>query len=121
MEFSLRNRGEAFRRSLAVLGLVILAGCAGTRTLAPETATALLSQSDYKTYATQFLDAQGQPNYDPNSLLDALEAGKAFNDAGMWQLSRDAFDAAGKLLAWKEDTIDTPAEVANLIGTTLTS
>lgn len=38
-----------------------------------------------------------------------------------WALSRDAFDAAAKLLSWKEDTVDTPAEVANLVGTTLTS
>lgn len=54
-------------------------------------------------------------------MLDALEAGKAFNDAGMWALSRDAFDVAARKLGWKEDTVDTPEEVANLLGTTLTS
>lgn len=105
----------------AVVGVIVLAGCAGTRTVDEKTATAHLAASDYKTYATQFIDDKGQPKYDPESLLDTLEAGKAFNDAGMWELSRNAFDAAGKLLHWKEDTIDTPAEVANLIGTTLTS
>lgn len=112
---------RAIRCGLAVMTLILMAGCAGTRTVDHQTAAALLAASDYKAYARQFIDDKGQPKYDPSSLLDALEAGKAFNDAGMWQYSREAFEAAGKLLHWKEDTIDTPAEVANLIGTTLTS
>uniref|UniRef100_UPI00334253D2 hypothetical protein n=1 Tax=Castellaniella defragrans TaxID=75697 RepID=UPI00334253D2 len=81
----------------------------------------MLTGSDYQTYAAQYLDSNGQPKYDSESLLDALEAGKAFNDAGMWAFSRDAFDAAARKLSWKEDTVDTPEEVVNLVGTTLTS
>lgn len=110
-----------FRYCIAIIGISILAGCAGTRTVDEKSAALHLANSDYRAYATQFLNDKGEPKYDPESLLDTLEAGKAFNDAGMWQLSRDAFDAAGKLLHWKEDTVDTPSEVANLLGTTLTS
>lgn len=117
----LRNKYRALRYGVAIGAMVALAGCAGTRTVDQETARAHLANSDYKAYASQFIDITGQPKYDPASLLDTLEAGKAFNDAGMWQYSREAFDAASKLLHWKEDTIDTPEEVANLIGTTLTS
>lgn len=108
---------------LAGLGLLVvaLAGCAGTRTVNQQSAAALLETSDYRGYAALYLDGKGQPKYDPTSLLDTLEAGKAFNDAGMWEFSRGAFDAASTLLSWKEDTVDTPAEVANLLGTTLTS
>lgn len=101
--------------------VALVTGCAGTRTVTQEAATVHLDNSDYKAYAAQYLDKAGVPKYDPKSLLDALEAGKAFNDAGMWQLSSEAFEAAGKLLAWKADSVDTPEEVVNLIGTTLTS
>lgn len=104
-----------------VISIAILAGCAGTRTVDEKSAAQFLQNSDYKAYATQFLDSKGQPKYDPESLLDTLEAGKAFNDTGMWEFSLGAFEAASKLLHWKEDTVDTPAEVANLLGTTLTS
>jgi len=100
---------------------MVLAGCAGTRTVGQQDASALLAKSDYQAYAARYLDSKGHPKYDPDSLLDALEAGKAFNDAGMWAFSREAFDAAARKLSWKEDTVDTPAEVANLLGTTLTS
>lgn len=99
---------------------LVLAGCAGTRTVKPEDSKAHLSTSNYQALAAGYMK-DGKPKYDKESLLDALEAGKAFNDAGMWKESRDAFEAAGKQLAWKEDTVDTPGEVANLIGTTLTS
>lgn len=114
-------RSQPLRWLLVAAVLAVTAGCAGTRTVDEKTAAIHLSMSDYRSYAGQFLDDKGTPKYDPASLLDTLEAGKAFNDAGMWQLSQDAFTAAGKLLHWKEDTVDTPAEVANLIGTTLTS
>lgn len=104
------------------LGAMLLAGCAGTRTVSQETASAFLAESNYRAYAGQYINPlTGEPSYDPKSLLDSLEAGKAFNDAGMWAFSRDAFDAAAAQLNWKEDTVDTPAEVANLLGTTLTS
>ena len=113
------SRGARWASIVMLMGL--LAGCAGTRTVDHQSASAMLASSDYQAYAAQYLDGKGQPKYDPSSLLDTLEAGKAFNDAGMWALSRDAFDAASKLLSWKEDTVDTPEEVANLSGTTLTS
>ncbi len=109
------------RRALLCLCAMVLAGCAGTRTVGQQDASALLAGSDYQAYAALYLDGKGQPKYDPESLLDSLEAGKAFNDAGLWAFSRDAFDAAARKLNWKEDTVDTPAEVANLLGTTLTS
>lgn len=108
-------------RAALCLCVMALAGCAGTRTVGQQDASALLARSDYQAYAARYLDGKGQPKYDPESLLDALEAGKAFNDAGMWAFSRDAFDAAAHKLSWKEDTVDTPSEVANLLGTTLTS
>jgi hypothetical protein len=109
------------RLAVVCLGAAVLAGCAGVRTVEQQDAAALLARSDYQAYAAQYLDGEGQPRYDPDSLLDALEAGKAFNDAGMWALSRDAFDVAARKLSWKEDTVDTPEEVANLLCTTLTS
>lgn len=108
-------------KGMLCASVAVLAGCAGTRTVSDKDAASHLVASDYQAYAAQYLDAKGQPIYDPTSLLDALEAGKAFNDAGMWALSRDAFNAAAAQLNWKEDTVETPAEVANLVGTTLTS
>lgn len=106
---------------LVPLALAVLAGCAGTRTVSQEEAKVHLDTSDYKQYAQRYLDKTGKPSYDKTSLLDVLEAGKAFNDAGMWGQSAEAFDAAESLMLWKADTVDTPAEVANLMGTTLTS
>lgn len=99
---------------------LVLAGCAGTRTVKPEASQAHLSTSNYKALAAAYMK-DGKPAYDKESLLDSLEAGKAFNDAGMWKESREAFDAAQKSLAWKEDSVDTPEKITNLIGTTLTS
>lgn len=99
---------------------MILAGCAGTRTNDPEVMNNHLHASNYQAIAAAYLK-DGKPNYDEDNLLDALEAGKAFNDAGMWEHSKRAFEVAGRELAWKEDTIDTPGEVVNLLGTTLTS
>ena len=108
-------------RLITLIGAsLILAGCAGTRTNDPEAMSNHLNSSNYQAIAAVYLD-DGKPAYDEESLLDALEAGKAFNDAGMWELSKQAFEAAGRQLAWKEDSIDTPSEVMNLVGTTLTS
>lgn len=113
------NTGKLKLGTMICASLVI-AGCAGTRTVKPEDSKAHLSTSNYQALAAGYMK-DGKPKYDKESLLDTLEAGKAFNDAGMWKESREAFEAAGKQLAWKEDTVDTPGEVANLIGTTLTS
>ena len=109
-----------FNRGAMLCLAIFVSGCAGTRTVKPEETQAHLSTSNHKALAAAYLK-NGKPNYDSESLLDALEVGKAFNDAGMWKESQDAFSAAHKQLAWKEDTIDTPGEVANLVGTTLTS
>lgn len=114
-------RKKLSKLSLLAVSVAILSGCAGTRTVTQEEASQHLENADYKQYAMRYLDKDGKPAYDPESLLDALEAGKAFNDAGMWRESVDAFDAADRLMLWKSDTVDTPAEVANLMGTTLTS
>lgn len=103
-----------------ICATVVVAGCSGTRTVKPEASQAYLSTSNYKALASGYMK-DGKPSYDKESLLDTLEAGKAFNDAGMWKESREAFEAAQKGLAWKEDSVDTPEKVANLIGTTLTS
>lgn len=111
---------EKMQIGVLIFTALVLTGCAGTRTVKPEDSKAHLSTSNYQAMAAGYMK-DGKPKYDKESLLDSLEAGKAFNDAGMWKESREAFDAAGKQLAWKEDTVDTPAEVANLIGTTLTS
>ncbi|HCN73710.1 MAG TPA: hypothetical protein DIS96_19200, partial [Pusillimonas sp.] len=101
--------------------LGVLGGCAGTRTVSHEDAKVVLANSDFKQYAQRYLDKDGAPAYDTTNLLDVLEAAKAFNDAGMWQESVDAFDIADRLMLWKADSVDTPEEVANLMGTTLTS
>lgn len=103
-----------------VFATLVVAGCAGTRTVKPEASQAHLSTSNYKALASAYMK-DGKPAYDKESLLDSLEAGKAFNDAGMWKESREAFEAAQKGLAWKEDSVDTPEKITNLIGTTLTS
>lgn len=105
---------------VAVCVVSIVTGCAGTRTVKPADSQAYLSTSNYQALAASYMK-DGKPKYDKESLLDSLEAGKAFNDAGMWKESKEAFEAAGKQLAWKEDTVDTPGEIANLVGTTLTS
>lgn len=108
-------------RFIALLGLIaLLAGCAGTRTNDPGAMNNYLNSSNYQAIAATYLK-DGKPSYDEDNLLDALEAGKAFNDAGMWEQSKRAFEIASKQLAWKEDSVDTPSEVINLLGTTLTS
>lgn len=108
-------------RLLMLLGAsLVLVGCAGTLTNDPQAMNNHLNTSNYQAIAAAYLK-DGEPNYDEDNLLDALEAGKAFNDAGMWEHSKRAFEVAGRELAWKEDTVDTPSEVINLVGTTLTS
>jgi hypothetical protein len=104
----------------AIAVTVVLTGCAATRTVDPAASKAYLDTSNYKAIASKYIK-DGKPTYNKESLLDTLEAAKAFNDAGLWRDSRDAFEIASKGLAWKADTVDTPGEIANLIGTTLTS
>ncbi len=113
------KRNEA-KWLLALTTTVVLCGCAGTRTVDPALTQAHLKTSNYKALAAIYMK-DGKPSYDEGNLLDTLEAAKAFNDAGMWKESRDAFVIAHEGLAWKEDTVGTPSQVVNLIGTTLTS
>ena len=116
------NNLYARLKVLTVITFVVaLTGCAGTRTVDQKSAAADLATSNFKAYAQKYIDAKGNPTYDPKSLLDTLEAGKAFNDAGMWDKSQEAFDAASSMMMWKEDTVATPEGVANLVGTTLTN
>ncbi len=110
----------ALKLILTFVAIVGLFGCAGTRTADPAITKSHLDSSNYKAIAQRYIK-DGKPSYDKESLLDTLEAAKAFNDAGMWKDSRDAFDIAKDGLAWKADTVDTPAAVMNLVGTTLTS
>jgi len=105
----------------ASIAVAVLAGCAGTRTVDKKSAEADLANSNFKAYAQKYLDSKGNPKYDKESLLDTLEAGKAFNDAGMWEKSQEAFGYASGMMMWKEDTVATPAGVVNLVGTTLTN
>src|SRR5690606_35624663 len=111
----------SWRLAFICIASALLVGCAGTRTVDHAEADALLQMGDYRAYAQRYLDDKGQPRYATENLLDVMEAGKAFHDAGMWQESAEALDIAGQLLSWKEDTVDTPEEVAQLIETTLTS
>jgi hypothetical protein len=113
------KRNEA-KWLLALTTTVVLCGCAGTRTVDPALTQTHLKTSNYKALAASYMK-DGKPSYDEGNLLDTLEAAKAFNDAGMWKESRDAFVIASNGLAWKADTVDTPSQVVNLIGTTLTS
>ncbi len=104
----------------AALIALTLAGCASVNPPKNDYA-ASRAQSNFRAIAANFLNEKGQPTYNRADLQQTLEAAKAFHDAGLWALSNDAFDAAHEKLAWKENTIDTPAEVVNLIATTLTS
>jgi hypothetical protein len=105
---------------LALTAALALGGCA-TVTPPKNDFAAARQASNFQAIAANFLDAKGQPAYDRNDLQQSLEAAKAFHDAGLWAFSNEAFSVAHGKLAWKENTVDTPAEVLNLIGTTLTS
>lgn len=99
---------------------IVLTGCASV-SKTDNKLIQLRSQGDFQGAARLYLTKKQQPQYDKNNLHQTLEAAKAFHDAGLWQYSNDAFARAHELMPWKEDTVDTPKEVADLIGTTLTS
>jgi len=105
--------------SISVCLLVALVGCTPAK-MTKNGADARGAPQSYTALAANYLK-DGKPNYKTDDLLEILRAGKAFHDAGMWQLSNEAFDLAHEKLSWKEDTVDTPEEVANLIGTTITN
>jgi hypothetical protein len=124
MSMSSQNNNKKVIQSskfiLAILSVAVLAGCAGTRTADPGATASHLASSNYQAIASQYMK-DGKPSYDKENLIDSLEAAKAFNDAGMWKESREAFDIANNQLTWTEDRIDDTSKIANLIGTTLTS
>lgn len=107
-------------RTITILTALAISGCASVNTPRNDYAAARQA-SNFQAIAANFLNDKGQPAYDPNDLRQTLEAAKAFHDAGMWARSNDAFEAAHQKLAWKENTIDTPAAVINLVATTMTS
>lgn len=107
-------------RAGAITLCLVLSGCAGVAKK-DDKLVQLRSQGDFQGAARLYLTKKQEPSYDKNNLQQTLEAAKAFHDAGLWQHSNDAFSRAHELMPWKEDTVDTPKEVADLIGTTLTS
>lgn len=100
--------------------VLVLTGCANT----PKDNNKLLqlrAQSNFVGAAMLYATKERKPTYNPNDLQQTLEAAKAFHDAGWWKESNDAFALAHQLMPWKEDTVDTPKEVVDLIATTMTS
>lgn len=104
-----------------LLCVVLLAGCAGTRSVDQRSVELDLLNSNFNAYAMKYIDAKGQTTYDKENLLDTLEAGKAFNDAGMWEKSKVAFSYASTMMMWKATTTTTPSSIVSTIGTTLTN
>ena len=109
-----------FLRLAPVILFLILSGCASVSNNQNQSIQ-LRAQGDLQGAARSYLTKDNQPQYNTNDLHQTLEAAKAFHDAGLWQFSNDAFARAHELMPWKEDTVDTPKEVVDLIATTLTS
>jgi hypothetical protein len=107
-------------RLFILLVSIVLGGCATTSVKDSEY-TIARNTSDVKGIATKYLDDKGNAKYNRSNLHETLEAAKAYHDSGLWQLSNEAFSVAQSKLAWKEDTVDTPEEVARFLGTTLTN
>lgn len=105
--------------ALVLTGVFLVAGCTPQQAVR-RNADPATGQTSYQSLAAVYLK-DGKPAYDSDDLLETLRAAKAFHDAGLWAYSREAFAKAHEKLSWKEDTIDTPEEVANFFGTTLTS
>ncbi len=110
-----------FFRLTLVLVFLSLAGCAGTQNDNKKQLMKLRAESNFAGAAQLYLTKDQKPNYDTNNLQQTLEAAKAFHDAGRWKESNDAFARAHNLMPWKEDTVDTPKEVVDLVATTITS
>lgn len=113
------QRKDRFVIGVSACVLLALTACTPTSTTRTSQLPSSIPQTYAEAAAIYFTD--GKPSYNRENLLDILRAGKAFHDAGLWRLSNEAFDLAHEKLSWKEDTVDTPAEVANLIGTTITN
>ena len=111
---------KSFSRLSLIALFLILSGCASVAKNQNQSIQ-LRSQGDYQGAARAFMTKEQKPKYNRDDLHQTLEAAKAFHDAGLWQFSNEAFARAHELMPWKEDTVDTPKEVVDLIGTTLTS
>lgn len=107
-------------RLTPIILFLILSGCA-TVSENQNQSIQFRAQGDYQGAARIYLTKNQKPNYNVNNLHQTLEAAKAFHDAGLWEFSNEAFARAHELMPWKEDTVDTPQEVVDLMGTTLTS
>ena len=101
--------------------ILVMTGCASVTHDSKNQLMKLRAQSNFQGAAQLFLTKDQKPKYDTNNLQQTLEAAKAFHDAGRWKDSNDAFAHAHNLMPWKEDTVDTPKEVADLVATTITS
>jgi hypothetical protein len=98
---------------LTFLSCLLLAGCSTT---GPKVdVAAARSQSDFRLIAGTYL-TDGKPSYDRQDLQKVLAAGKAFHDAGMWQLSFDAFDIADRLMPWPRSGINSPDDVIDALS-----
>ena len=109
-----------FRCTLLSIFLTLV-GCAGMSSDSKNQLLKLRAESNFEGAAQLYLTKDQKPNYNANDLQQTLEAAKAFHDAGRWKESNDAFTRAHSLMPWKEDTVDTPKEVVDLIATTMTS
>jgi hypothetical protein len=98
---------------LTFLSCLLLVGC-GTTGPKIDMAAAR-AQSDFRSIAELYL-ADGKPSYDRQDLQKVLAAGKAFHDAGMWQLSFDAFDIADRLMPWPRNGINSPDDVIDALS-----
>jgi hypothetical protein len=110
-----------FFRCTLLFIILSLAGCAGMSNDSKNQLLKLRAESNFEGAAQLYLNKDQKPKYDANNLQQTLEAAKAFHDAGRWKDSNDAFARAHDLMPWKEDTVDTPKEVADLVATTMTS
>jgi len=110
-----------FFRCVLLFIFLSLAGCAGTSNGSKNKLLKLRAASNFEGAAQLYLTKDKKPNYNANDLQQTLEAAKAFHDAGRWKESNEAFARAHSLMPWKEDTVDTPAEIVDLVATTVTS
>jgi hypothetical protein len=116
-----RNLSNLRNGSSAVLCCLLslsLSGCITVPTQKDTKAEENRALSNFALAAEKFLK-NGKPNYNESNLVETLEAAKSFHDAGMWSWSIDAFKKAEAMMPWTEDVVDTPDEVARVIGTTL--
>ena len=97
-----------------------LTGC-GSTGVKQQDAQYLYATGGYNAVAANYLNDKGELDTRGSGLETLLVSGKALHDSGNWEESSKAFELAEKELAWKADTVDTPAEIGKLLGTTMTN